>query len=129
MKMRFNIKTDVQRDAAIAQIKNQVLPENGLTITVTEFKNNRSLAQNRLLFGHVYPPIIEQMSEATGAYVTKDQMHEFFKGMFSPRICTKVLGEEVYTVKSTTKFTKAEFSEYIEKIYSWGAKRGVWWPV
>lgn len=79
-----------------------------------------------MLFGRVYPPICLQMAEATGALLTKDQLHKFFKDQFSPREITTVMGKTICTPKSTTKFTRAEFSDFIEKIYAWSSDNGIW---
>lgn len=128
MRVKYNIKDQEQLEVFLDRFSKLEIPSTGWQVTAVEFKNTRTLAQNRLLFGNVYPPVIEQMGEATGAYVTKDQMHDFFKDMFSPRVPIKVMGKTVYVTKSTTKFTRKEFSDYIEKIYAWGTANGVWWP-
>lgn len=126
MKHKFTVKTMEQLERMLTQVRKMEIPINGWSVTVEEFKNNRSLAQNRMLFGQVYPPITEQIGEYTGSHVTKDQLHDFFKSMFSPRVEICVMGRKLNVPKSTTKFTKQEFSDFIEKIYAWGTDNGVW---
>lgn len=122
---RFNIKTDVQRDAALNQIKNLDMPENGITIVVTDLKNNRSLAQNRFLWSQVYGPIAQQVGEATDTLIKVEAIHEYMKSMFSPRVRYKFMDKLTYVPKSTTKFTKQEMSDYLEKVQAWAVSRGV----
>jgi hypothetical protein len=126
MKNRFNIKTQAQLDNFLRLFANTDIPETGLVVEVTEFKNNRSLAQNRYLWDQVYTPVAVQISEATNTLVKKDHIHKFFQDRFAPRDIVNVMGETICTPRSTTKFTKAEMSEYIEKCHAWGAEHGVW---
>ena len=126
MKHSANVKDDASLDHFIHRFKQLPIPPNGWVITWDAFKNNRSLAQNRYLWDQVYQPMAEQISEATGAIVTKDHIHKLMAQHFSPRIITNVMGEQIVTIKSTTKYTKQEFSDYIEKCFAWGSEHGVW---
>jgi hypothetical protein len=126
MKQRRFIKTTEQLEVLFDHLYKMPVPETGWAITIEEAKNNRTLAQNRLLWRRVYQPCAEQISEATGALVTKEMMHKFLKDRFSPREIVKVMGQTICSPKSTTKFTKAEMSDYMEKCFAWGAEHGVW---
>ena len=126
MKQQRNIKTQEQLEIWYEQFRKIPIPENGWAITWTEFKNSRSLAQNRLLWRRVYQPIAEQLSETTGALVKKQTIHEFLKDLFGTRGIIRVLGEVHSYPKSTTQYTKAEMSDYMEKCFAWGTSNGVW---
>ena len=126
MKHTATIKNHKALYHFIDRFKKMPVPDNGWTVTWTEFKNNRSLAQNRFLWHQVYQPIAEQISEGTGALVTKDHIHKLMAQMFSPRLITRVMGEDIVTIKSTTKYTKAEFTDYITKCEAWASEHGVW---
>ena len=126
MQKKYRIKTEAQRDNFTRLLTNTTIPDNGWEIELREFKNARTLAQNRMLFGKVYPPIIDQMAEATGTYIKKDDLHKFFLDRYAPRDIVKVLGQTICAPKSSTKFTRQEFSDFIEKIYAWSSQNGVW---
>ncbi len=126
MKHTANVKNDADLDRFVSRFKAMPIPEAGWQVTWDIFKNCRTLAQNRYLWDQVYSPMAQQISEATGALVTKDHIHKLMADMFSPRVITRVMGKEIVTYKSTTKYTKQEFSDYIEKCFSWGAEHGVW---
>ena len=126
MKQNAYIKTQDQLKAWYKQMKKQPIPDNGWQFTWDEFKNSRSLAQNRLLWRRVYQPIAEQISEQTGTLLRKDQVHKFLKDKFGTRDIVRVLGHVMSAPKSTTRYTKAEMSDYMEQCFAWGAENGVW---
>jgi hypothetical protein len=124
--MKFNIKEVKQLDAVFKQIVARPFPATGWVMNLTEAKNNRTLQQNRYLWDQVYTPMAVQIGDATGTLIKTDHIHALMKDRFSPREIVYVLGETVCTPKSTTKFTKKEFTDYIEKCFAWGAEHGVW---
>ena len=126
MKLRVTIRDQDQLDAFVDRFNKMPIPERGWSVEVDEFKNNRSLAQNRFLWDQVYQPMAEQVSDATETLVKKDHIHKLMLDRFSPREIMKVLGETICTPKSTTKFTKQEMSDYMEKCFAWGTEHGVW---
>jgi hypothetical protein len=126
IKMRFNVKNQVELDLACAQMIGAEIPEKGWAITVQDFQSKRSLEQNRYIFSQVYTPIAQQMGEATGKLIKTEVIHEFMKSMFSPRVRWEFAGVVKYVPKSTTKFTVPEFSDYIEKCTAWANENGVY---
>lgn len=126
MKHTARIKHEADLHHFIKRFKAIPVPDNGWVVTWDTFKNNRTLAQNRFLWDQVYSPMAEQISEATNTMVTKDMIHKLMADRFSPRVITKVMGQDIVTIKSTTKYTKQEFSDYIEKCFAWGSQHGVW---
>jgi hypothetical protein len=124
-KHTFNIKDKEQLKGLFARLDAMEMPPNGWAVTLSEFSNNRSLAQNRLLWRRVYQPIAEQISEATDTLVKKQHIHEFLREKFGTRVIVRVMGEVHSYPKSTTQYTKKEMTEYMEKCFAWGAEHGV----
>lgn len=122
----FLIKNKDQLNRVTKQLEKMEIPPNGWHMRLTDAKNNRSLEQNRYLWRRVYQPIAEQVSEETGSLVKKEQVHEFLKDRFSPRVIYKFMDSTKSYPKSTTKYTKQEMSDYIEKCHAWGTEHGVW---
>lgn len=100
----------------------------GLDVRIRELQAVRTLEQNRFMWRRAYQPIAEQMSEATGRLVKKEDLHHFFKDLFGTREIVRhpLTGEQISVPKSTTKYKKAEMSAYLEQVFAWGAERGVW---
>ena len=59
---------------------------------------------------------LTQIGEETGN--DKDTLHRLFSGKFLGDGITKVFGEKVHKVKSTTSLTKNDFAEYMLEIHS-----------
>ena len=85
---------------------------------------SRTEQQNRLLWAGAYTPIAQFMSEQSGKVITRDMVHEVCKSNFSPRVENRINGETY--PKSTTRLSKREFSEYMDRVYQFGAEMGVW---
>ena len=77
------------------------------TIDINEIK--RTTQQNR--FYWLYLRII---SEETGD--DENNLHEYFKRKFLPPRFVSVLGKEIKLPATTTKLTKKEFGDYMERI-------------
>ena len=81
---------------------------------VKQWKNRRSINQNRYYFGVV----LETISQATGFF--PDELHDILKRKFNPKI--KVLrqtGEELLIGGTTTELNTEEFEKYLENIRIW----------
>lgn len=84
-----------------------------MTVDINEFKNRRSLSQNK--YYHKYLSIIE---DKTGN--NADDLHEIAKRKFlPPRFVKSLGGKEIRLPGSTTGLSKTEFSEYLDKICAW----------
>ena len=84
---------------------------------------NRTEHQNRLLWAGAYSPIAQFLSEQNGLVITRDMVHDTCKSNFAPRAENRLTGETY--PKSTTRFSKKEFSDYLERVFAWGASMGV----
>ena len=121
----YVIRCETTRAAVLAGIARLNI-EKSWDITIEPHRKRRSLSQNSLMWAWVNE-VAEHVREATGQ--DSDDIHEFFKQKFlTPRII-EVNGE---TVKkwSTKKLTKAEMSEYMNRIYAWAtSEMGLLLPV
>ena len=104
------------------------IPEDGLEVSVCDYEHTRTLEQNKFMWRAAYQPIAEQIGEATGTMLTKDDIHDFMRDKFAPRVIRKIPGsnETKSYPKSTTKFKRQEMSDYLEQVFAWGASNGVW---
>lgn len=78
-------------------------------VLVYPWRRKRSLKQNSL-----YWAFINLIAEETGE--DEDSLHELFKKKFCPKEVSTVLGEEVEYYQSTTKLSKQEFTQYLDRI-------------
>jgi hypothetical protein len=135
-KLQRVITTAEQLENTFTYIRRMGLPKNGVEITVMDYEEVRTINQNKFLWSQLYQPCAEQISEATGAMLTKDDMHEFFTDKFGARVI-RTLPNEFHdetglitltksVPKSTTKYTKQEMSDYLEACFAWGAQHQVW---
>jgi hypothetical protein len=127
------------RQQAWDAIKLQLFPflaaglQAGKRWILTVKPETRSQAQNRLMW-----PLLEQFSQqlqwpVSGQMVTmdaddwKDVLTAAFRGE-TVRLAMGLNGGVVMLGQRTSKFTKAEFSEWIEFLYATAAQRGVKLP-
>jgi hypothetical protein len=90
-------------------------PGKNLIITISD-RSRRSDKQNNLWWEYM-----TILSKHTG--FTKEEMHEVAKFMFLKKEAVNEQTGEVYSyVGSTTKLTKEEFSELIEKLFKWASE-------
>ena len=85
-------------------------------VTVEPHRERRSLNQNALMWAWVNR-VAAHVHEATGQ--GNDEIHEFFKGQFLPWRVIEIGGIVETVPGSTKKLSKAEMSEYMNKIYAW----------
>lgn len=85
--------------------------------TISEKKNIRSLASNRLYWGYIIKFIVLAYKDAGHIY-TKDYIHERFKKAFLPkeRVYSDFSKKYVLTAGSTTNLWTKQFSDFIENI-------------
>ena len=89
-------------------------------VTVTD-KSNRSLEQNLRLW-ELYTSIGNHLG------IEKDKIHELMGYKFL-RYQTEIAGMPVEIVKSTTKLTTTEMSEYQHQIEIWAQTMGWGWDL
>lgn len=82
-----------------------------VSLVVTSKKPKRSLAQN-----NYYWLYIGVISKETGH--APEEIHEWAKGKFLTEKIINVFGSPVRMKGSTTRMSKSEFSEYIQRIES-----------
>ena len=88
-------------------------------VTVTDAKLNRSLEQNLRLW-ELYTSVGNHLG------IEKDKIHELMGYKFL-RYQTEIAGNSVELIKSTTKLTTSEMTEYQQQIEVWGQTMGWGW--
>lgn len=81
----------------------------GRVVRIERQEPVRSMSQHRFLW--VY---YEAIAHETGH--TSEEIHSWAKAKFLPKTFAKVMGEDVELSASTTKLSKAQFSEYLDRI-------------
>lgn len=90
-----------------------------LVVQVDREYGVRSQNQNRYLFGVVYRVIAEHTGH------TETEIHELMKRICLPPVYKKIMGREIKMPASTTKLSKNEFSDYVERIKAEVASLGL----
>ena len=94
----------------------------GKYILKADKANKRTSPQNRYYFGLVVP-MMQKGFEDLGHELSKQETHEFLKSKFnSVTLVNHDTGETINVPKSTTKLSKSDFGEYIEKIQRFAAE-------
>ncbi len=99
-----------------------------LEISFRILRYQRSLAQNRYMWGVAYTTIAAWYSETQGETVSKDAIHVYVLRNileYQPKV-ENMLGQEVITFvgKSTSKLNTKEFNEFVEKLQAHFADKG-----
>lgn len=104
--------------AALYQAINQMTGV--MRVTFKKYRKRRTDAQNRLYWVAVVPELGRFLRDQGESYTDEDA-HELMKAKFlRETVVNKQTGEAIgVVIKSTTKLTTQEFSEYIEKCVAW----------
>jgi len=115
------LRTEQHRDNLLKFFAKIALPKSGLCVEWYDADTKRTLEQNKLMWVSAYQPIANHLSEQTGKHITTDMVHEICKDKFLPPL---LVPRKDGTFKkysgSTRKLGKQAFSEYLEKVWSWG---------
>lgn len=106
--MKRLIKTEVDREMAIAFLKRIDLQDRPFLFSCTQEKIKRSIQQNRL--ERLWLTCI---SHETGN--DTDDLHKYFKEKYTEPIITRVFGKEIITY-TTTNMNTIQFTNFLEKI-------------
>ena len=90
-------------------------------VTIVEAKANRSLEQNERLW-ELYTSVGNHLG------IEKDKIHELMGYKFL-RYQTEIAGTPVELIKSSTKLTTSEMSEYQHQIEIWAQTMGWGWDL
>lgn len=83
-------------------------------VTVRKLQNNRSNQQNRWLWGHIYPRLLQGFLDAGwDEFTNEEEVHEFCKVKFAGKeIVDRNTGEVVTIPCRTSQMDTVEFSLY-----------------
>ena len=79
---------------------------------------DKTPSQNRYFHGVVVPFITEQMSYLAGQQYDKDEVRDYLKNRFGPKIRMFVLGIAQFLPKSITKYTVEDYIMLIDNCES-----------
>jgi len=118
-KQTFVLVHDTARQRALQAVKDA---SDGMVVQIK--LPTRSLAQNALLW-----PLLEDVAsqvEWYGQWLTKEDWKDLFTAALrKQRAVPGIEGGFVVMGERTSQYTKQEFSDLIELIYSFGAERNV----
>ncbi len=102
----------------ISRINPQSKSQPTYKITVEEWKPTRTNAQNRLywLWLRLIADHINENKPEGSTLFSDNDMHEWFKEKFLPSRLIDFHGSIVKTIKTTTKLTTKEFTDYLDQI-------------
>ena len=90
-------------------------------IDVKLVRKQRTLDQNRWLWGCVYPLLRQALNAQGWEFTDDEQVHEFFKAqMAADKVVNKHTGEVVELPGSTREMDTVTFSTYCEKLRDYG---------
>lgn len=123
----ITINDDDQRRRAIDAIMRCNLSK-PMTLTLKPFQSRRTLPMNAMLWvWHTH--MAKHFSRKAGPFTPED-MHELMKHKFlgyeNPRVIGKT--EIPAQLKSTTRLSKGEMLEFMEKVDAWAADNGCLLP-
>ena len=127
----FILPKSERPDSAIAKIAGFLarLPtDKAWRVGVQELRKSRSGAQNRYLWGVVYPAILEAGGEALGGW-TADDLHEYFLGEHFGWETIEGFGRRrMKPLRRSSKLTTMEFSDFVASIQRKAAELGIYVP-
>lgn len=122
MKQRFILSHDTARQRALSAVANA---PDGMVVEIKP--PTRSLEQNALLW-----PLLTELSQQVDWYGHKLTPEEWkdalTAGLKKQKVVPGIDGGFVVIGAHTSKMSKAEFSDLVELIFSFGAEHGVKWP-
>ena len=103
-----------------------------LRLAVSRVSQARSLKQNALLWGCVYPQILEGLRELVleagerCPFPDEAALHDALKHRFLGVSVVKVAGEDFELPPTTTRLTIEQFSVYIRAVVEWASTIGIY---
>lgn len=120
---KLELKVDgVNLGYCLKLISDAVLIGKTLKVEVGEWREKRSLSQNRLYWMWLNE-ICEQIHKRIGQSHDSETLHEYFKQCYCPQK-SKLLGSKEIVIASTTKLDKGEMHFYLNQIEQWCIDRG-----
>lgn len=114
--------------SAVSVLVRELDPTISWKVVIEAFKPKRTDAQNRFLFGVVYPSILEGGGEALRGWNAQD-LHTFFLGEHFGWEVVEGFGKKRHKpLRRSSKLTKQEFSDYLAFIEVRCAEMGIHIP-
>ena len=104
-----------------------------LEITIAIHRRQRSLAQNKWMWGVCVPTVMGWLKDTQGEKYAKDEIYYYInsKAVGRGTVIKEIAGEEVVVLegKRFSQMTTIEFSEAVDKIVLYFAERGLEIPL
>lgn len=126
-----SFRLEIDSHKALARILKRFMGKQ-LEIHISEFKRQRSLAQNRWIWGLCVPTVKGWLKETQGEKYTKDEVYYYIQSVLGRKtIIKEIAGEEVIIMegKRMSQMTTKEFSDAVEEIVQYFAERGLAIPL
>lgn len=101
-------------------------------VRVIRQKRRRTHDQNALLWGVIYPDILDglrELAESVGelpVFVDEDELHEAMKWVFLRKVYVLPGAGNIEKPPRSSQLSVAEFSEFVDKVKRWAAERNIW---
>jgi hypothetical protein len=118
--MNFIIKTELDKQAAIAHIRDMELAY-PMRVEVKRYYKKRTLNQNDLYFSW-----IEILANEFGN--TKEEMHDALKIKIMGAATANLAGEIIHLPPNSRHLETKAFSEYMDKVYALALEYGIILP-
>ena len=117
--MIFNLANETARKRAIEAVQRA---KPGWVVSIQP--PTRTLAQNAFYWATL--SAISEQIRPQGKEHTADIWHHYFKARYLPgRMMELPNGQVVEQEPTTTGLTKAQFSDYVEQVFSWATNHGL----
>lgn len=127
MSQQFTLPRSMPRDRILGRIGTflgSLSQERGWVVEVKELRRRRSDAQNRFLWGCVYPELLKHLPGWDA-----EDVHEYFLGEHFGWERLEGLGRpRLKPVKRSSKLSTVEFNAYVEFIQRKAAELGIYIP-
>jgi hypothetical protein len=119
---------------AIESGKLKIIHRDRFTKAITELKDGRyvlsleksyrkrSNPQNAVIWGYVYPMILDGLTDAGFDGMDIEKVHDLMKLKFLKTQIVNKDGEVLETIKSTTSLTTIEMMQYLSDLQQFGAE-------
>lgn len=113
--MSYPLRTEAQVTRFIGILSRRGVKRGPILVTVENYKKNRSIAQNRLMWMWL-GIMADHIFDTTGQRFESEELHEWCKAKFLPARIVEIDGVAVKAHRTTTKLATMEFSEHLDNI-------------
>lgn len=118
--MKFNFQDDKEKARAISYLEKLSCTPTIRLVEIKARRKKRTDDQNEWLWGCIYPMLLNALINEGWEYANVEQVHEFFKKLFTAdNVVNKHTGEVIEFPSSTASMDTVTFSTYCERLRSY----------